>query len=513
MSTEVQSGALPGEAVTAWLLEPSNPCVRWRTLRELLGRADHDPDVREAAEAVYRWPPIARVLEMAADPANFAWPDGLRPVAAQPGRDLATLARVGVPPGRPELRLWAAALKRMLPDNRSSDCYLPQMVAALLRFGDPADPDVPRLVEKVVANEVLADGNRPPTGGGGSCCISHSCHSAVARALDCVASVPEPAHTPIMRDFLARGAAYLSTHRLYQRNRHRFTPIRSEYIKLHQPWALDWLTDILDLLDIATRVGLTHSPSLAPALRLLLDKQRPDGRWPLEVAYRTDRPLVANLLRDVEKAGEPSKWVTLTALLLLRRCDGLVQQVRDGADFPAPPPQSVTSFVSYPSGDDPADRARVDAAWDGLPGMPAVLDGLLTFARQVGLEVGWYRGLAMGPAGCREWCVSQAKLVPARTMKAAFPVARTIFLAPRGIFTVEGLAKRLQVARCHSYPRPVRPGSWVEKALWRLRVDKWTARWDTVGIAVRDAEELPAVMQVMTEALAAAGDPGGWSPE
>lgn len=515
MPPEVQSGVLPSEAVIGWLLEPSNPCVRWRALRELLGKTDEDPEVHEAAAAVYRWPPIARVFEMAADPARFAWPAGIRPVAAQPCRDLAALARVGVPPGRAELRLAAAALKQRLPDRRDSDCYLPQMVAALVRFGDPDDPDVPSLVEKVAVNEVLADGDRPPTGGGG-CCDSHSCHSAVARALDCVASVPGPARTPVMRAFLARGAAYLSAHRLYQRNRHRFTPIRSEYTKLHQPWALDWLTDILDLLDIATRMGMTDSPGLAPALRLLLDKQLPDGRWPLEVAYHTDRPLIANLLGGLEEVGEPGKWVTLTALLLLRRSAGLVQQIREGADFPAPPPPPITSFVSCPSGGDPADRARLRAAWDGLPGMLAVLEGLEIFARGSGLEVGWHRGLAMGPAECREWCVSQAKLVPARTMKAAFPVARTLFLAPRGLFTVDNLAKRLQVEKYHSYPRPVRPGSWVEKALWRLRVEKWNARWDTVGIAIGEAAELPAVTRVMAEALTATADSAssrGWSPE
>jgi hypothetical protein len=101
-------------------------------------------------------------------------------------------------------------------------------------------------------------------------------------------------------------------------------------------------------------------------------------------------------------------------------------------------------------------------------------------------------------------------------MKAAFPVARALFLAPRGLFTADGLAERLQVETRYSYSRPVRAGSWVEKALWRVRVDNWNLRWDTVGIAIRDVKELPAVTAVMAEALAAATGPsasGGWSPE
>ncbi|MBI2303058.1 MAG: hypothetical protein HYU66_29475 [Armatimonadetes bacterium] len=488
-----------------WLLEPSNPCVRWRTLRELLDRPDDDPEVREAADAIYRWPPIRSLLDLAADPAGYPWPAGVRRGAAQTVRDLGQLTRLGVPPGAPVLEAAAARLKEHLPDNRSSDCYLPQMVMGLLRYGDPADPDLPALVEKVIANEVLADGNRPPTGGGGSCCISHSCHSAVARALDCVASVPESRRTPSMAAFLSRGAAYLAAHRLFQKNHHRYTAIRGEYTKLHQPWALDWLTDVLDLLDIATRIGLADSPALVPALELLMAKQGADSRWALEVGYHTDRALVANLLRDIETVEGPGKWVTLTALLLLKRCAGLVRRLVAGERLAPPPEPPASGFLPYPWAPDPADEARVRAAWDTFGGMPAVLHGLEAFAGAHGLHTGWYHGFAMGLPTCREWCCSAARLVPARNIKAAFPVARTCFLAPRGRFTADGLADRLGVGLLHDYPGRIRPGSWVEKTLRHIRVDKWTLDWDTIGIAVRSAIELPGVMAVMAEALADMG--------
>ena len=91
--------------------------------------------------------------------------------------------------------------------------------------------------------------------------------------------------------------------------------------------------------------------------------------------------------------------------------------------------------------------------------------------------------------------------MPAKTMRAAFPVARTTFLAPRGQFTTEGLAKRLRAGPWHDYPTYVRPGSWVEKALWRVRVDPWNETWDTAGIAIRRASELKAVSRVLAEAL------------
>lgn len=499
---DTSPGLRPTDQTLAWLLEPANPCVRWRTLRELLGRPDEDSDVQDAAEAVLRWPPVRRLLEMAANPAGYAWPPGIRLAPfTRPGRDLAQLARVGVPPGRPELAAGAAYLKTDPPDHRTSDCYFPQLVAAAVRYCPPEDPDVPRLVERVAANEMLADGNRPPTSGG-TCCLSHSCHSAVARALDCVATVPEARRTPAMTAFLERGVQYLAAHRLLLKSHRPSAAIRWEYTKLHQPWGLDWLTDVLDLLDVATRLGMADDPALAPALELLLKKQQPDGRWPLEVSsgYR-DRPLVANLLREAEEAGAPGRWVTLTALLMLRRCAPQVERLRAGETFPPPESEPPAGFTPYPWPRTAAEERAVRAEWDRLAGMTPILERLLAFARRQRLRTGWYQGLALGPDFCREWCCVRPKLIPRRTMKAAFPVARTLFLAPRGMFTTDRLCARLGVARQHDFPG-LRPGSALEKPLWHVRVEPWTAAWDTVGVAVADSAEMEGVLQVMGEALA-----------
>ena len=44
--TKTQSAAL------AWLLEANQPSVRYRTLTELLGRKENDPDVRNAKKEI-----------------------------------------------------------------------------------------------------------------------------------------------------------------------------------------------------------------------------------------------------------------------------------------------------------------------------------------------------------------------------------------------------------------------------------------------------------------------------
>jgi len=374
-----------------WLLEEANPCVRYRTLTELLDRPARDREVAATKKAIPAWPPATRVLEMASDPENFAWPRGTKLSAAQLGRDIGMAVRLGIPSGHPALRRCAEFLRSRLPDVLGSHCYLPELVLASVRFGDPADPETLRLVEKVALNEVLADGNRSPTvafGRAQTCCGSHSCHSAVVRALDCVASVPERLRTDTMRDFLRRGAEFLAAHRLYGKNHHRFRPIRGEYTLLHQPWGLDWKTDILDLLDVATRMGMAGSRALADALKLLLQKQGADGRWVLEKGYHTDRPLLANLLWNVEKPGRPGKWVTLEALLMMKRCAGLVARIRAGEEIAHEPAQPAGGFVAYAGPHSRDDDARVRAEWAELPGMSAVLDGLVAFARKHRIRIG-----------------------------------------------------------------------------------------------------------------------------
>ncbi len=45
-----------------WLLEPTNPSVRYLALRHLLGRGEDDADVREARGAIPHSPVVRRIF-------------------------------------------------------------------------------------------------------------------------------------------------------------------------------------------------------------------------------------------------------------------------------------------------------------------------------------------------------------------------------------------------------------------------------------------------------------------
>jgi len=71
-------------------------------------------------------------------------------------------------------------------------------------------------------------------------------------------------------------------------------------------------------LEALTAAGIVNDPRLEGAVALLLGKQDAQGRWKLEYSYH------GKLWQDVEKKGQPSKWVTLRALRVLTRV-GMVQ--------------------------------------------------------------------------------------------------------------------------------------------------------------------------------------------
>jgi hypothetical protein len=78
-------------------------------------------------------------------------------------------------------------------------------------------------------------------------------------------------------------------------------------------YPIAYVTDMLQNLEVLTALGYGHDPRLRPALALLLDKRDAQGRWPMTYTYN------GKLWADVERKGQPSKWVTLRALRVLKR--------------------------------------------------------------------------------------------------------------------------------------------------------------------------------------------------
>lgn len=125
------ASVLKGDPIP-WLLEERNPCVRYRTLTELLERPVDDAEVCSTVEAVWDYPPAASLLTALAEvepfPPGTVW--GQKLFKRERG-DLDTLYRFGIPPGHPVIR---EACERWLDVEITPDAELPQ---ANSRWAEP----------------------------------------------------------------------------------------------------------------------------------------------------------------------------------------------------------------------------------------------------------------------------------------------------------------------------------------------------------------------------------------
>jgi hypothetical protein len=73
-----------------------------------------------------------------------------------------------------------------------------------------------------------------------------------------------------------------------------------------------YITDVLQLAEVLTRLGCGRDPRLANLLQLIRQKQDPSGRWNLEYDY------TGKTWGSYGAKGQPNKYITLRALRVLK---------------------------------------------------------------------------------------------------------------------------------------------------------------------------------------------------
>ncbi|MGI2335278.1 MAG: nitrogen fixation protein NifH [Dehalogenimonas sp.] len=88
------------------------------------------------------------------------------------------------------------------------------------------------------------------------------------------------------------------------------TQDRTSWFKLGFPMV--YSSDVLEILEVLTRLGYGADARLQGVWDLVLDKQDDQGRWPMESSHN------GKMWADIEEKGRPSKWVTLRVLRVLK---------------------------------------------------------------------------------------------------------------------------------------------------------------------------------------------------
>jgi hypothetical protein len=190
-------------------------------------------------------------------------------------------------------------------------CLTGNVTAALLRLGCGDDPRLWRAVDWLVSIQ--------NTDGGWLCPYwkahvrdAHSCFHGTICALEALAEIPEHQRPPAVQKAAARGTEFLLMHHLYRADHHDFRVINPDWLKLAFPWFYGY--SVLRGLWVLARLGC-RDERMADALRVLREKQTPDGRWLLESTPQ------GRMQANLEKKGQPSKWITLKALQVTKQSE------------------------------------------------------------------------------------------------------------------------------------------------------------------------------------------------
>jgi hypothetical protein len=332
----VRSDPLP------WLLSEDDPAVRAATLQRLLGAAPHDPAVREARAAAMEVDPIKSILA-AQDPAGW-WVKpgpGYGPKYQGTVWQVIFLDQLGADPAHPQVAMacdyvlaWSPSVvggfgasgtvkEAPPPSSAVIHCLNGNLLRALIGFGRFDDERVRAAVEwaaRAITGEGVSRWYASGTSGPGFACAANEgapCAWGAVKEMSALARIPTRRRTALVRRAIDAGISFL-----FSRD-----PAVADYpmgwgnTKPSTSWLkpgfpIGYVTDVLQNLEVLAELGHARDPRLGPALAWVEAGQNVQGRWVNRYAYN------GKTWVDIERQGQPSKWVTLRACGVLKAAYG-----------------------------------------------------------------------------------------------------------------------------------------------------------------------------------------------
>lgn len=332
---------LNGDSLT-WLLETDaeNPGVRYFALRDLLDHPADDPEVRAAQKMVMDSGPVPVILDAQNPDGYWVKPGpGYGPKYRATVWQLIFLAQLGADGNEGRIQ---AGCEYILENSRSKHggfsmnaapsgtihCLEGNLCAALIDFGWLGDERFDQALDWL-ARSITGEGIAPTTdrkapirylrsgnSGPGFLCSANDhlpCAWGAVKAILALSKVPQEARTPAIQSAIEVGIDFL-----FSRD-----PAVADYpmgysTKPNRSWfrfgyPIGYVTDVLQTLEVLTALDCGSDPRLIHAVDLILNKQDDKGRWSMAYTYN------GKTWVDIERKGEPSKWVTLRALRVLKQ--------------------------------------------------------------------------------------------------------------------------------------------------------------------------------------------------
>ncbi len=203
--------------------------------------------------------------------------------------------------------------------NKGHLCTVGNTARALVKFGYADHPKVKSAFEWMVKNRAKK---------GGWSCFGSGRNLDSWEPMSAFAAYPKQKWTRSMKQSVEMRAQFFLERELHKQGS-RYRP----WYRFHYP--VHYYYDILVGLDFMTALGYGEDRRLRFALSLLRKKRRRDGRWLLDAIHPDVEGGMAEWFKKhpkeapapfaLEKPGEPSKVITLKAMLVLDRVQGTGQ--------------------------------------------------------------------------------------------------------------------------------------------------------------------------------------------
>jgi hypothetical protein len=330
-----------------WLLDGEDPAVAAQTLQSLEDRHPTDPEIRSLQTKAMLADPIKTILGAQSREGQWLGDNPNQAYRKYQGSswNLLFLAELGAIPENPQVQ---KGCRNLLENNFVEGvgafsangrpngvmvCFNAHMVYALTRLGFGGDP---RLAS---AMHWLA---RQQSKSGGFLCriieyaLLPDCVMTIPKVLKMAGAIPKSERTQETQTMVQRAVDYLLSLQLY-----RYVPARSkewyemtwkkpiaEIRQLKQrfepgplgekkgwlrfQFPLHYNSDLLEVLWTMARLKVNRNPVIKQGIEQMLSLQTPKGAWVMKDS------LNGKMWIDIEKKGQPSRWLTLRACEVLK---------------------------------------------------------------------------------------------------------------------------------------------------------------------------------------------------
>ena len=328
-----------------WLLQKDNPPVRLLTLTRLLNHTETDAEVQSTRARLMDYSVTQGILKHI----DEIWQSGPRAFWSYKGKHWNTVYLGHFLADGHDPRI-AEGVQELLKHEWSPDkfcCMTACMLTAFRQLGYGGHPTVIEGIETLAQRFLDNEGIVCP---GMNNSLLARCYVALPKLLLCFGEVPSGQRSPAIQAAIARITQVIIDNQVYiyrPGNRKAWDAVRpksrkhSDYPEGETPetfrdkakarflaengvgeleantnWTrfgfpLNYNSDILEAMFALATVGTPMRAGLDKPLQVILDKRGTDGLWRLE------KSLNGQMWVDVEVKKQPSKWITLFALIVL----------------------------------------------------------------------------------------------------------------------------------------------------------------------------------------------------